>query len=147
MAKSNKQAKAAFSPRPAKRAKADDSLARAYRSRPPVWSFARHAKGGSFAWTALGEPHFPRVFDALAGYEAMPWGQIEAKPHCHPIDVEDCHHDIGQYLAQQGWDIDSLFQLSIGNKGRLFGERIDHVFRVMFWDADHQVYETQKRNT
>lgn len=118
-----------------------------YRSRTPVWSFIKYAKAGTFAWTALTGADLPRVFNALAGYEGMNWCQIETKPHCHVMEVSVCHRDIGEYLTNQGLDIDSLFQLSTGNKGRIFGVRIEHVFQIIFWDCDHQGFKTEKKNT
>jgi hypothetical protein len=144
----DKRPKPGFIPQSGKKQpKADESLARAYRDQNPVWKFARHAKGGAFAWTSLESEDLPRVFNALAGFEGMRWSDIENKDHCHEMGVDRCHEEIGTHLAQQGHDVDVLFQLSTGNKGRIFGIRTQHVLEIVFWDRDHDVYATKKKNT
>lgn len=147
MTKKHKRPTAAREPLQGKRAVANEHLAGEYRLRSPVWKFRRHAKSGQFAWLSLRESDLPGVFNALSGYEQMRWAEIEARPHCHAMPVSECHEEVGRHLATQGYDFDELFQLSTGNKGRLFGVRLDHVFEIIFWDCDHKVYETKKRNT
>lgn len=144
----NKKPKVRQEPDPRKQPRANEDAARAYRQKRPAWKFSRHARAGTFCWTSLSDRDLPRVFDALAGYEQMLWKDIEdGRDHCHHMEVADCHREVGEYLTQHGWDIDTLFQLSVGNKGRVFGVRSEHEFEIIFWDVDHKVYETKKRNT
>src|SRR5690606_25479688 len=130
---------------------ANEALADEYKRRAPVWRFCKHARPPCpFAWTSMTADHLPRVFDALAGYEGMTWGDILQQSkhrHCHPMPVDELHKEVAEHLAQQGHDIDPLFQMGTGNRGRIYGARVDHVFEIIFWDPEHKIYVTKKKNT
>ncbi|MBQ1165949.1 hypothetical protein KBZ21_49005, partial [Streptomyces sp. A73] len=44
-------------------------------------------------------------------------------------------------------DMTKIWKLRIGGAGRLGGFLVGHVFHIIWWDPDHQVWPSKKKNT
>lgn len=117
-------------------------------ARRPCWRIQYVDKGGPFAWTKIEPGDLLTVLGALANYETMNWTDIEARKSCHKMPTASVSKEARQRLDEiELDDVEDLYQLQVNNRFRVFGMRDRNIFYVLWWDPEHQVYPTQKRNT
>ena len=44
-------------------------------------------------------------------------------------------------------DIDQLFRFRLSARQRLWGKRAGHIFQILWWDPEHEIYPTEKKHT
>jgi hypothetical protein len=91
-----------------------------------------------------------KIHSALKGYETMTWVEIERNPHCHGWEVSKLPTKAQEALKHLGFHlevVEGLFQLTTGNKGRIFGLRDRGTFKILWWDANHTVKPVGKKHT
>ena len=91
-----------------------------------------------------------RIHNALKSYETMSWATIDKKHSCHSWSVTDLPKKAQEGLLRQGLkleQLEGLYQLAVGSKGRIFGIRDRNLFSILWWDSEHTVFPTEKKHT
>jgi hypothetical protein len=115
---------------------------------PLAWRFSGCDKSGPFSWDALshGEP-FAEVVARLHEFERMNWDEI-IKTGSHPISVSDCEKSAKDRLAEiQQDDLDELMSFRISGKKRVWCIKDHNIMRILWWDPEHSVCPSEKKNT
>lgn len=78
----------------------------------------------------------------------MTWTEIERSPGNHDYDGTDglCREATKRF-EELGLDDREPYQLRIGGKPRIWGFREGRVFKILWWDPNHSVYQVGKRHT
>jgi hypothetical protein len=89
------------------------------------------------------------IKDRLHEYEKRKWSEL--KHSSHPFPIEKIIRQAQERLSQLGYsDYANLYQLDIRNAGqkqRLWGLRVENIFKILWWDPKHLIYPVQKRGT
>ena len=112
--------------------------------------FSKCDREGKWAWTKLRESpdKFLKVIEKLQDFETMNWDQNEAAGN-HPIDIEGISREAQNRLKHIGRDetVD-LMSFRITSKKRVWCARdSSQVMKILWWNPNHTVYPTTKRNT
>ncbi len=86
----------------------------------------------------------------LGSTELRTWNEIFAsdKANNHPNQVERFSKEAKKRLRElKRDDFDELHSIRLSGKGRLYGVLREGVFYIIWWDRDHQVYPSKKKNT
>lgn len=113
-------------------------------------------RDGSWAWGQLrnwcdperGHDNSCLIRSTMMQMSALYWHEIHAqttggkerhyKHHSQPWD-SICPEAQGRWV-EIGRVEDELFRFRTGGKERIWGFRTGHVFNVVWWDAEHQIY-------
>jgi hypothetical protein len=87
------------------------------------------------------------IVPKLHDFESMNWGDIEGKTGSHFVKVSDLCNEARDRLTTMDEDADSLFSLRLTNKMRIWGIRDLAIFRLIWWDPEHSVCPSLKKNT
>ncbi len=116
----------------------------------PRWQFNRFDVQGPWGRslvekTCLWETILPKVI----AYERMTWGHIETdRKHNHEVPVQNLSKNAQKRLAKLKLDdVDSLYRFRFTGTQRLWGIRDRETFIVLWWDPDHAICPSSKRNT
>ncbi|MBF0261131.1 MAG: hypothetical protein HQL97_04715 [Magnetococcales bacterium] len=104
---------------------------------------------GPFGWDAPIEGLHPllHVLPKLKELETMFWYEIAGNRH-HAIQIDSLSHAAKQRLNELRLDdVDEVFSFALTGRQRLVGIRDRNVFRVLWWDPDHQVCISHKKGT
>jgi len=115
---------------------------------PLAWRFSGADSDGPFAWTTLihGSP-FKEVIERLHEFEKMNWEQI-IRTGSHPIEIWKCEKAARDRLAEiKQDDIDELMSFRITGLKRVWCIQDRNIMRVLWWDPEHAVCPSPKKNT
>ncbi len=91
-----------------------------------------------------------KIIPRLHEYESMTWGEITGARNTsnHPMPIDKISAAALRRLADIGRDdIETLIQLNIQGKERVWGTRQGLIFHMLWWDPDHTVYRVTKKRT
>jgi hypothetical protein len=116
-----------------------------WRVNPRYVDFKHHEWG----WGKLScKDFFDILAERLHEYEQMTWDNLSQRRSCHPMPVENIKLEAqGRLCEICGNEIDSLYQVDINPRCRLWGYRDRAIFYLIWHDPDHTVYQTEKHNT
>lgn len=117
-------------------------------SRPtiPSWRFSTVDKAGPFAWPS-GTQTEMEILEKLSNFDSMRWADIEGPDH-HSIEVGKLSKPAQDRLdAIQQDDLDEVFSFHFSGKRRIIGIRDNNVVKLLWWDPEHQVCISKKKNT
>lgn len=84
---------------------------------------------------------FKILIDRLHEFERTSWADLEKRKSCHSMPVEKIEPKAQQRLRELfGEEIDSLYQVDINPKCRLWGHRDRTIFYLIWHDPKHSVY-------
>jgi len=84
---------------------------------------------------------FQILIDRLHDFEQTSWEDLERRRSCHPMPVENIEASAQQRLNEVcGDEIDSLYQVDISPKCRLWGYRDRTILFLIWHDPKHTVY-------
>ena len=85
---------------------------------------------------------FNILVDRLHDFEQSTWADLEKRRSCHPMPVENIEAKAQQRLNEIcGDEIDSLYQVDINRRCRLWGYRDRTIFFLIWHDPNHSVYQ------
>lgn len=116
----------------------------------PSWQIRILQTRGPFGWDVLDKEKLEQIRQRLANFETMTWNEIlvKGKKRNHTIQVEDLPSENRKRLREVGQhDVDQLVSLSVSSRERIFGIRDKAVLRLLWWDPEHQVFPSRKKNT
>ncbi|MBF0673178.1 MAG: hypothetical protein IR160_11405 [Salinibacterium sp.] len=115
-----------------------------------VWRFGEIDSGGSWPPAAIGFDAMGDLLKKMADYESMTLGEIfrPGSEHGKRYVVENLPARALKRLREIERDDETeIARLRCGGRPRLYGFLREHVFHVVWWDAEHEVYPSKKRNT
>lgn len=113
----------------------------------PLWAFRFLDLGGPWCWSRMSGEVLLDVMSHLRDFESMTWAEIE-RAGSHFVATPDLIRKAQGRLVEIGQDdVDSLFSLRVGGRGRIWGIRDEHVLRVLWWDPRHEVCPSPKKHT
>jgi hypothetical protein len=88
------------------------------------------------------------VLQRLKSLESMTWEEIDGPTGCHGVETWKLGKAARDRLTEiRQDDAAQLFSLRVTGRRRVWGILDEHVFRVLWWDPEHQVYPVEKKHT
>lgn len=113
----------------------------------PSWRFRHLDIDGPYCPTRMFPEVVRDVRTKLAGFESMTWGEIEGA-NSHFISVDQLVPAARERLTVLRLDdVEAVFSLRLSARERVFGIRELAVLRLVWWDPDHEVCPSTKKNT
>lgn len=115
-----------------------------------VWRFNEIDTGGPWPPAAIGVGAMADLLKKMGDFESMTLGEIfkPGSEHGKRYVVENLPSPALKRLRDIERDDETeIARLRCGARPRLYGFLREHVFHVVWWDAEHQVYPSKKRNT
>jgi hypothetical protein len=115
-------------------------------SQRPSWRFSTVDLNGPFAWP-VGAAIEAQILRKLQQFDSMNWHEIEGPDH-HAIGVDRLSKEAQARLTEiKQDDIDEVFSFHFSGKPRIIGIRDMNVVKLLWWDPEHLVCPSQKKNT
>lgn len=113
----------------------------------PVWRFQVLDMDGEWSWRKLDPADIMSLLGTLRSYETMKWREICDHKSCGSISKDKLSPEAQARLAElEQDDAEELFKLRINKKSRVWGIRDRQVFKILWWDPEHQVYPMNPTN-
>jgi hypothetical protein len=90
------------------------------------------------------------IREKLASFETMTWREIllDAKKQNHNVSVDKLIKEAQDRLFEIFSEkLDELTSLRLTGKGRIWGKIDEGVMDLLWWDAEHRVCPSHKKNT
>lgn len=119
-------------------------------NRKLVWRLAWLDEGGPWAPTRIEPAQMAVLMRKMVAYESMTIGEIFApgSEHGKAYDVSELPSAASKRISEIKRDDEALIhRLRCSAKRRLYGILREHVFHVLWWDPEHTVWPSKKRNT
>lgn len=89
------------------------------------------------------------IENRLHEFEKKKWSELTGSSH--PLPVDKIIPKAQQRLLALGYgDFERLYQLDIKDgqqKRRLWGLRVENIFKILWWDPKHEIYPVELRRT
>ncbi len=120
-------------------------------SLPPSWRLSMLEMVDPFGWHKIESVEKLReILGKLCELEALSWNEILVirKKQNHEVDSGDLSKEAQKRLVEIFQDdIDSLVSLRLSGAERVWGIREKAVLKLLWWDPNHQVCPSLKKNT
>lgn len=149
MARKSKSPKAQQTPSTKKRPRTSAEPTR-YLKLNPSWRISQLEMVEPFGWHKLDPDMADYIKGMLSSFESMTWAEIliDAKKRNHSVPVGDLCKSARQRLRDMRQeDVDEIVSLRLSGKERVWGILEEGVLRLIWWDPEHQVCPSQKKNT
>jgi hypothetical protein len=116
----------------------------------PVWQFKNmdidHERWG---WKKLKGDVVFFILKKCCDYESRTWGEILSdKKRDHFVDVSSLTKKAQDRLKEIKLDdVDQLLRLRFKGKPRLWGIVDRHIFKIIWWDPEHEICLSDKKHT
>lgn len=88
------------------------------------------------------------VLSRLKNFESMTWREIDGNTGSHGVSLSSLSKEARDRLEEiRQDDAPELFSLRITGAARVWGILDEEVFRVLWWDPNHQVCPSIKKHT
>ncbi len=113
-----------------------------------AWHLRIVDKGGRWGWNGVDQTTFWKViFPRISGFETMTYGEILGKTH-HEIRRCDIIEKARARLRKiEQDDVDHLVSLHITGEKVIWGIRDQNIFKVLWWDPNHEICPSAKKHT
>ena len=101
-------------------------------------------------WGALSTEKTLEIISKLAFYEDKSWHQVRAQnpTNQHPVPVADLVKPARDRLEVLKLDdLDELVRFRLAGTERVWCVRFDNVMYLLWWDPNHEVCPSAKKNT
>ena len=119
-------------------------------SRRLVWRFSEVDRGGDWPPSEIGGQALGGLLEKMASYESMTIGEVfcPGSEHGKKYAVDSLPPSTRKRLGEIERDDETeIARLRCGGKPRLYGFLREHVFHVVWWDAEHSVFPSKKKHT
>jgi len=142
-----KRAKRKQNPRFIKQPRRDPSLTASLPSYP-VWQTGVIDLDGPWSWKKIELNYFfSNILPKIQGFESMNWNEILGR-NSHEVRVDQIGKKAQKRLVDLNLDdFEKLVSLRLTGKQRVWGIKINNVFKILWWDPNHEVYPSKLRNT
>lgn len=121
-----------------------------FNDRKAAWRISHLEMEAPYGWQEVDLKTFAFIRSKLAAFESMTWNQIivEGKKHHHSIPVDEIVKSARERLeAINQDDTDVLVSLRLSAKSRVWGILEEGVLRLLWWDPNHEICPSKKKNT
>jgi hypothetical protein len=145
----NRTPKLGATPRDEKRPKT--GVETSFHDMHPCWRFHKVDWEHPFVKGEVTGERLREWFDRLCEFEKMTWNEIlvVAKKQNHNVNVEDLDKAARDRLEKVFGvvDFDEMLSLRVGGKERIWGLLDRGAVTLVWWDTDHAVCPSAKKNT
>ena len=117
----------------------------------PVWSLLIFDHDGPWGKNCCQDlvVLWDEIYTKLRQYEIMTWGQIyQDKKRNHDVAVGSLIKDARDRLTLLKLDdYETLFRFRLSGEQRVWGIRDGRVFKLLWWDPEHHICPSTKKNT
>jgi hypothetical protein len=116
----------------------------------PRWRFCMLDLDGPFSWRQITADELSAVHARLTCFESMSWMQVlkEGSRRNHWIARNRLSPEADKRLREIGLDdVDHLMSMGIDGCRRVHGILDQDTLKLLWWDPNHQVCLSPKRNT
>lgn len=118
----------------------------------PVWSFKSLDNGYSKWGFNYSDDLFNDIICKLKDFEGLTWGQIVSASGGRSHGTNSHYENVSDLIpeAQKRWkelhleEYDRVFSLRLTSLHRLYGILQDGVYRIVWFDQNHEIYEVKK---
>jgi len=103
-----------------------------------------------YGWHQVQQPVIDKIRERLKSFETMTWSEIlnEGAKRNHLVSRNDlCKEAKDRLVVLKQDDVDHLLSLALAAKGRIWGILENSVVRLLWWDPEHSVCPSRKKNT
>ncbi|MBC8491862.1 MAG: hypothetical protein H8D42_04810 [Candidatus Marinimicrobia bacterium] len=142
-----KKAKKRIDPKSKKQPRVDQSLEKPF-DRTPVWQISTIDVDGPWGWKNIEKTYFfDEIIRKIKDFEKMFWKEIIGR-NSHEVRVSEISGDAFKRLSELKLDdIETLVSLRLNGENRLWGIRVENIFKVLWWDPNHDVFPSFKKHT
>lgn len=113
----------------------------------PSLHLAQMDMGGPFSWANISDADARMSACFLREISSNTWAEILGGKH-HAVDVEDIVKEARARLGKLELDdLDNIVSLRLGGKQRIWVARFQHYAFLLWWDPEHAVCPSTKKNT
>lgn len=115
---------------------------------PIGWNFRHMETTKGCEWKCTFK-RLSKFNDRLLSFEGKSFQEIEAgNDSSHPWpDISGLNKDFQALINAKRIDVESIWQLELAGKSRLFGVREHNIFKVMWLDFNHTACLVKKKHT
>ena len=120
-----------------------------YWRKHPSWRLSQAEMCEPWGWHQLTQEQAAYVKDKLVTFESRTWAEIliDAKKQNHHIDIDDLCKAAQDRLTELKILVDQVVSLRLSGEERVIGLLEGGVFSVLWWDPNHEVCPSKKKNT
>lgn len=113
----------------------------------PVWRFSTTDKAGPFPWPKGGMDEL-KIGVKLHDFDSMTWSDIAGSDH-HYLSPESLSKKAIDRLEEIKKDdeAENLFSFHLAGKPRIIAIKHDNIAKLLWYDPDHLVAISKKKNT
>lgn len=103
---------------------------------------------GKWSWINIDpKTWWDHICPSKTDFQKMKWSEIKGPRH-HAISVSKIIPQAQQRLNEiRQDDIDTLFSFAVGSLPRIWGIKDRNIFRVLWWDPNHEICPSFKSHT
>ncbi len=148
MARKTKQPRISKEPNPKKRP-AIENWPLSNDSGQVFWSFSLIDCDGRWGFNSICKNEFHHLITSeFKSKEGISWSALKSNGGSHSVEKSKLIKAAQDRLADIHLDdIDELFSMRFTNKKRMWGIREGNVFKLLWWDPEHEIYPSLKKHT
>ena len=130
-----------------KKPRKDPSLPATF-SVAPVWQMGVIDLDGPWGWRDINHSEFfSTILPKIQNFESMSWYEILGRNN-HEVKVEQISKNAQKRLTDLKLDdFETLVSLRLAGPQRVWGIKIQNVFKILWWDPNHEVYPSKLKHT
>ena len=116
----------------------------------PAWRLSLLQLVDPWGWHNLDQLKLVEIQRKLSNFETMTWNEIlvDAKKQNHAVQISQLAKKAQDRLREiKQDDVDELVSLRLQGKERVWGIREEQVLRLLWWDPNHEICPSLKKNT
>jgi len=104
-------------------------------------------RGGPWRWDHFNPSQIQEVFQKIFESQKLTWQDFRNNGS-HLVDRKDLCSEAQKRLTQlQKEDLDQLFSLRLTGRRRIWGIKEGNILWLLWWDPNHEVCPSPKKNT
>ena len=115
------------------------------------WGISYLDWDGKWGWQSVDQAILiNKIIPRLKSFESMRWCEIKADQKSnHSIEVGKIITEAQQRIRELGLSslCDELFSLRMSGRGRVYGILTQGILKVIWYDPNHEICPSKKRNT
>ena len=113
-----------------------------------AWHLRIVDKEGPWGWNSVDQTTFWKViFPKISNFETMTYNKILGRTHHEVLVSRICKRAQGRLEEIEQDDTDQLVSFHIGGKKVIWGIRDQNIFKVLWWDPNHEICPSAKKHT
>lgn len=118
-----------------------------YHKLNPSWRIAKMEMVDPFGWHQVDSAMLSYIRDRIIEFERRTWAEILGDHHNHPVEVGRLAPLAQERLQEMRQDdLEEMLSLRLSGKERIWGILDRGVCTLIWWDPEHQVCPSQKKN-